>query len=160
MGNGELTCTYPEYDNGWNVTAMPDGTLYDKDGNEYYCLYWEGEGEYNLDFSEGFCVKGEDTADFLREKLMYMGLTAKEANEFIIYWLPIMQKNPYNIITFHTEDYVNAVPLTVSPIPDNVIRVFMTFRASNSEVAIPIQTLPQYERNGFTVVEWGGGEIK
>ncbi len=160
MGNGELTCTYPEYDNGWNVTAMPDGTLYDKDGNEYYCLYWEGEGEYNLDFSEGFCVKGEDTAEFLREKLMYMGLTAREANEFIIYWLPIMQKNPYNIITFHTDDYVNAVPLTVSPIPDSVIRVFMTFRASNSEVAIPIQTLPQYERNGFTVVEWGGGEIK
>ncbi len=160
MGNGELTCTYPEYDNGWNVTAMPDGTLYDKDGNEYYCLYWEGEGEYNLDFSEGFCVKGEDTVEFLREKLMYMGLTAREANEFIIYWLPIMQKNPYNIITFHTDDYVNAVPLTVSPKPDSTIRVFMTFRASNSEVAIPIQTLPQYERNGFTVVEWGGGEIK
>lgn len=159
-GNGTLTCTYPEYSNGWNVTAMPDGTLYDKDGNEYYCLYWEGEGEYNLDFSEGFCVKGEDTADFLREKLMYMGLTAKEANEFIIYWLPVMQKNPYNIITFHTDDYVNAVPLTVSPIPDSTIRVFMTFSASNSEVAIPIQTLPQYARNGFTVVEWGGGEIK
>ena len=160
MGNGELTCTYPEYDNGWNVTAMPDGTLYDKDGNEYYCLYWEGEGEYNLDFSEGFCVRGEDTAEFLREKLMYMGLTAREANEFIIYWLPIMQKNPYNIITFHTDDYADAVPLTVSPAPDSVIRVFMTFRASNSEIAILPQTLPQYERNGFTVVEWGGGEIK
>ena len=41
--------------------------IFDEDGNEYYCLYWEGEGEYNLDFSEGFCVKGEDTADFLRE---------------------------------------------------------------------------------------------
>ena len=159
-GNGELTCTYPEYDNGWNVTAMPDGTLYDKDGNEYYCLYWEGEGEYNLDFSEGFCVKGEDTAEFLREKLMYIGLTAREANEFIIYWLPIMQKNPYNIITFHTDDYANAVPLTVSPIPDSTIRVFMTFRASSSEIYLPEQALPQYMRNGFTVVEWGGGEIK
>lgn len=41
---GELTCTYPEYGNGWEVTALPDGTIYDKDGNEYYCLYWEGEG--------------------------------------------------------------------------------------------------------------------
>lgn len=158
--NGTLTCTYPEYDNGWNVTAMPDGTLFDSDGNEYYCLYWEGEGEYRLDLSEGFCVKGKDTAKFLREKLMYMGLTAREANEFIIYWLPIMQENPYNIITFHTDDYANAVPLTVSPAPDSVIRVFMTFRASENELAITPQTLPQYERNGFTVVEWGGGEIK
>ena len=91
---------------------------------------------------------------------MYLGLTAKEVNEFIIYWLPIMQKNSYNIITIHTDDYVNAVPLTASPIPDSRIRVFMTLRASNSEVAISSQTLPQYERNGFTVVEWGGGEIK
>ena len=159
-GNGELTCTYPEYDNGWNVTAMPDGTLYDKDKNEYYCLYWEGEGEYSLDFSEGFCVKGEETAEFLREKLMYMGLTARETNEFIIYWLPIMQENPYNVITFHTDDYADSVPLTVSPAPESVIRVFMTFRASENEVYLPEQTLPQCERNGFTVVEWGGGEIK
>ena len=158
--NGELTCTYPEYKDGWKVTAMPDGTLYDENGDEYYCLYWEADGNALFDNSKGFCVKGEDTAEFLREKLMYIGLTAREANEFIIYWLPIMQENPYNIITFHTDDYVNAVPLTVSPIPDSVIRVFMTFRASNSEIVIPIQTLPQYKRNGFTVVEWGGGEIK
>lgn len=158
--NGSFTCTYPEYDNGWNVTALPDGTLFDRDGNEYYCLYWEGEGEYKLDFSRGFCVKGEDTAKFLREKLMYMGLTAREANEFIIYWLPIMQENPYNIITFHTDDYANAVPLAVSPAPDSVIRVFMTFEASDSKIEIPPQDLPQYERNGFTLVEWGGGEIE
>ncbi len=157
--DGELTCTYPEYNNGWNVTAEPDGTLYDENGNEYYCLYWEGEGGYNLDFSEGFCVKGGDTADFLREKLLYMGLTAREANEFIIYWLPVMQENPYNVITFHTEDYANAVPLTVSPAPDSVIRVFMTFRASENEITIAPQSLPQYERDGFTLIEWGGGEI-
>ena len=71
-----------------------------------------------------------------------------------------IKKNPYNIITFHTDDYADAVPLTVLPAPDSVIRVFMTFKASNSEIAISSQTLPQYERNGFTVVEWGGGEIK
>ena len=25
--DGELTCTYPAYDDGWKVTAQPDGTL-------------------------------------------------------------------------------------------------------------------------------------
>ena len=88
------------------------------------------------------------------------GLTAREANEFIIYWLPVMQENPYNVITFHTDDYADAVPLTVSPAPDSVIRVFMTFSASENQVYLPEQTLPQYARNGFTVVEWGGGEIR
>ena len=27
--DGKLTCTYPEYDDGWDVTAAPDGTLTD-----------------------------------------------------------------------------------------------------------------------------------
>ncbi|MGN0578408.1 MAG: hypothetical protein ACI4J4_07300, partial [Ruminiclostridium sp.] len=94
---GELTCTYPEYKDGWQVTAEPDGTLYDRNGDEYYCLYWEADGNAIFDNSKGFCVKGEDTAKFLREKLMYIGLTAREANEFIIYWLPKMQDNEYNV---------------------------------------------------------------
>ena len=155
---GELTCTYPEYNDGWNVTAMPDGTLYDENGDEYYCLYWEGRSADIMDESKGFCVAGADTAAFLREKLMYIGLTAREANEFIIYWLPKMQDNPYNIITLHTGDYAASVPLAVSPAPDTQIRVFMTYRPSDKSVDIPEQTLPHYERNGFTLVEWGGSE--
>ena len=155
---GELTCTYPDYGDGWNVTAMPDGTLYDKNGDEYYCLYWEGKGAADFDMSKGFCVAGADTAKFLREKLMYIGLTAREANEFIIYWLPKMQDNPYNIITLHTDDYARSVPLTVSPAPDTQIRVFMTYYSSDTPVDIPEQELPHYGRNGFTLVEWGGSE--
>ena len=155
---GELTCTYPEYSDGWNVTAMPDGTLYDKNGDEYYCLYWEGKGAADFDMSKGFCVAGADTAKFLREKLIYIGLTAREANEFIIYWLPKMQDNPYNVIALHTDDYARSVPLTVSPAPDTQIRVFMTYYASDTPVDIPEQELPHYERNGFTLVEWGGSE--
>jgi len=155
---GELTCTYPEYTDGWNVTAMPDGTLYDENGNEYYCLYWEGEGSAKLDISKGFCVKGEDTAEFLREKLMYIGLTAREANEFIIYWLPLMEHNEYNLITLHTDDYSASVPLTISPAPNSVIRVFMTFEPVSEFTEIDEQVLPSYERNGFTVVEWGGSQ--
>ena len=156
---GELTCTYPEYNDGWNVTAMPDGTLFDADGNEYYCLYWEGEGKAALDMSKGWCVSADDTAVFLREKLLYIGLTPREANEFIIYWLPQMQKDPYNIITFHTQDYSAAVPLAVDPKPDSMIRVFMTFRPSDEFTATEPQELERFERNGFTLVEWGGAEV-
>ena len=155
---GELTCTYPEYKDGWKVTAMPDGTIYDENGDEYYCLYWEADGNALFDNSKGFCVKGEDTAAFIREKLMYIGLTAREANEFIIYWLPKLQDNEYNVITLHTEDYADSVPLTLSVQPDTMIRVFMTYYSSDKPVEIKEQELPHYERNGFTLVEWGGSE--
>ena len=92
---GTLTATYPAYENGWTVTAEPDGTLYDENGNEYSYLFWEGENNTDYDFSKGFCVAGADTADFLREKLAEIGLTPREYNEFIVYWLPKMQDSTW-----------------------------------------------------------------
>lgn len=38
---GTLTATYPAYEDGWTVTAEPDGTLYDENGDEYSYLFWE-----------------------------------------------------------------------------------------------------------------------
>lgn len=158
--NGKLTCTYPVYKDGWMVTAMPDGTLTDAKGQTYNYLYWEGEAEMAYDFSEGFCVKGEDTAAFLEEALEYLGLTRREANEFIVYWLPMMEQNPYNVISFQTENYTDAAKLTVSPTPDTVIRVFMAWKGEEEFVKIPGQELTPSERTGFTVVEWGGTEVE
>jgi hypothetical protein len=159
--NGVLTCTYPEYNDGWNVTANPDGTLVNKaDGREYSYLYWEGKGEANWDFSNGFVIKGSDTMSFLQEKLEYLGLTARELNEFIVYWLPIMKDNEYNLITFQTTAYENNAKLDISPKPDNILRVFMAFKALNKYIEIPEQQLSTFDRSGFTVVEWGGTEVK
>ncbi len=154
--NGELTVTYPEYGNGWNVTAMPDGTLYDENGNEYSYLFWEGKSNVQYDFSKGFCVKGEDTAEFLRWALSTLGLTPSEYNEFIVFWLPFMQDNEYNVISFQYDCYTDNAVLSVTPDPDTVLRVFMAFYESDEYVEIPEQELTTTERNGFTVVEWGG----
>ena len=157
---GELTCTYPAYDDGWTVTAAPDGTLIDEKGQTYNYLYWEGAGTEQYDFSQGFCVAGADTAAFLEDALAQLGLTRKEANEFIVYWLPQMEQNPYNLIAFQQEAYTEAAKLTVTPTPDSVLRVFMTWKPLTEPVDIPAQELPTFERHGFTVVEWGGAKVK
>ena len=94
---GELTCAYPAYGDGWSVRAAPDGTLTDESGQTYRYLYWEGTSGTDYDFSTGFCVSGEDTAAFLENALRQLGLNREEANEFIIYWLPQMQDNTYNL---------------------------------------------------------------
>lgn len=159
---GDLTCTYPHYQSGkgWeDLTVSPDGTIY-KDGREYYCLYWEGRGIADYDFSRGFCVKGEDSAAFLEAVLSQMGLTAREANEFIIYWLPRLEANPYNVISFQKEAYTATAPLEVSPAPDSMLRVFMAFYGCNSYVEMVPQEFEEFHRVGFTVVEWGGAEVK
>ena len=51
---GTLTATYPAYEDGWRVTAEPDGTLYDENGDEYSYLFWEGEDKTDYDFSTSF----------------------------------------------------------------------------------------------------------
>ncbi|MBQ6734142.1 MAG: zinc ribbon domain-containing protein [Lachnospiraceae bacterium] len=166
--DGRLSCVYPAFDaeGTWRVTARPDGTLFDENGKEYYCLYWEGEGGWTPDFSEGAVVKGEDTAAFLEEALAAQGLTPREANEFIIYWLPQMEDNAYNLISFQTDNYTDAAKLFVEPAPDTVIRVCMSFRALQEEEALtlrdtlPAQTFTAPEREGFILVEWGGCEVK
>lgn len=158
--DGRLTCTYPAYNDGWTVTASPDGTLTDAKGRTYNYLYWEGETYAQYDLSKGFCVKGEDTAVFLEDALEKLGLTRREANEFIVYWLPQMQDNPYNIISFQTGIYTNAAKLAVNPAPDTLIRVFMAWQASDTPVVLENQELSARDRTGFTVVEWGGAEMK
>lgn len=158
--DGRLTCTYPAYNDGWTVTASPDGTLTDAKGRTYNYLYWEGETYARYDLSKGFCVKGEDTAVFLEDALEKLGLTRREANEFIVYWLPQMQDNPYNIISFQTGIYTNAAKLAVNPAPDTLIRVFMAWQASDTPVVLENQELSAPDRTGFTVVEWGGAEMK
>ena len=157
---GELTCTYPAYGDGWTVWADPDGTLTDADGQTYNYLYWEGRNSIEYDFSKGFCVAGSDTADFLEDTLSQLGLTRREANEFIVFWLPQMEDHAYNLISFQSDVYTQAAQLSIDPAPDTQIRVFMAWKPLEEAVDIPAQELTAPERIGFTVVEWGGSQGK
>ena len=160
--NGELTCTYPDHGaDGWkDFVAHPDGTLVFPDGKSYYALYWEGLQKAEWDFSKGFCVRGEDTSAFLEWALAEQGLTEREANEFIIYWLPQMQAAPYNVISFQTEAYTEGATLEITPAPDSLLRVFMTYYPTDTEVEIAPQAFEGFVRQGFTVVEWGGSQVR
>jgi len=159
--NGTLTSTYPAYNDGWEVIVKTDGTIIDPDtGREYYCLFWEGVSSVDYDFQKGFVIKGEDTEKFLEETLSKLGLSAREANEFIIYWLPKMENNKYNLISFQKDVYTENAVLNIEPSPDSMLRVFMAWKAIDEPIDIEPQELESFERNGFTVVEWGGAEVK
>lgn len=158
-----LDFSYPTYDNGWNVVAYPDGKIINlKDNKEYSYLFWEIiDGELNYDLSRGFVIKGSETIGFLQSTLAKLGLTPKEYNEFIVYWLPYMQNNKYNLIHFATkEEYSDKVILDIEPRPDSLLRIFMVIKKLDTEIEIKPQELNSFIRTGFTVVEWGGTEVK
>lgn len=162
---GILIADYPAYDyskKGWEVTAYPDGKIVNGDGKEYSYLFWEGEPAtpVNYDLSIGFIVRGEDTIKFLQDTLSKMGLTPKEYNEFIVYWYPKMKDNKYNLIHFADKQYTDTAPLTITPTPDSILRVFMVFKPLDKEIGIKPQEIKSFNRTGFSVVEWGGTELK
>ena len=157
-----LTTSYPKYKDRWTVIANPDGTLIDTNtGKELYSLYWEGKHTEPIKFDEGFIVKSDKVLEFLEEKLPILGLNAKETEEFIIYWLPELQKNKYNYIRFaNIEEINNNMPLKLSKKPDTMIRVLMQYKKLNKPIKVSEQELKQVNRIGFTLVEWGGTKIQ
>ena len=157
--DGVLTCSYPSYAGGWEVTAAPDGTLTDQRGRQYDSLFWEGRDEAVYDFSEGFCVAGADTAAFLEDALAKLGLTEREANAFLVYWLPRMEDNAWNLISFQGSAYTDTARLEIQPAPDTLLRVFMAWKPLEMPVEVEPQVLEAPARRGFTVVEWGGAEL-
>ena len=58
-------------------------------------------------------------------------------------------------------DEINSnVPLEFSVEPDTLIRVLMQYKPLDENIEVKEQELVTPERNGFTIVEWGGTEIK
>ena len=157
-----LTTSYPKYNDGWTVIAKPNGTLKELNSSrEYYGLYYEGNDNNVTMQKDGFVVKGEDTINFLEEKLKLLGLNERESNEFIIYWLPQLENNKYNYIRFETKEEIeNYMPLEISPEPDTVIRVIMNYKPLNKKIKVQEQELTPQTRSGYTVVEWGGSKLK
>ena len=156
----KLTTSYPRYINGWSVLAHPDGNITYNNKN-YYALYYEANN--SIEFSkqeEGFVVAKNDLIPFLEEKLSILGLNEREANEFIVYWLPILEENEYNYIRFATTSEVeNNIPLEINPTPETLIRVLMTYKKADKNTKVKEQVLERKTRTGYTVVEWGGTKI-
>ncbi|MBC7861908.1 MAG: hypothetical protein IAF38_02980 [Bacteroidia bacterium] len=161
---GEFTFTYPEYKNGWNFSAEPNGTI-NMNGKTYNYLFWEGESDFSyeeINSEEGYMVESDTLLNFFENSLSAMGLNTKETQDFITFWYPIMKKNPRNYIHFvFNEAYNRDANLSVTPKPDNSLRLFMYWAfAPNMDKQLKKQKFPEFKRQGFSLVEWGGAELE
>ena len=146
----------------WTISAAPDGTLTDASGRSYPYVFWEGPVRQDTP-ERGFIVAREDAVPFLEEKLGQLGLSDKEAADFITYWAPRIRANEYTFVSFDASSYAQQVTYSFADesgnqvVPDTFIRVFMTIRAADAnEVVTPQVFGPTPTRSGFTAVEWGG----
>lgn len=151
-----ITKSEPTYNNGWNAYAEPSGKL-TVNGQTYDSLFWEGTGQEYPTINSGTVVRSVDAVAIIKTQLAQMGLTEKEIADFVEFWAPKMPTTPYTRLTwFGTSDMNKLAPLTITPAPDTLIRVFLDFEGLNSPINLAPQKLNPFVRRGFTVVEWGG----
>ena len=80
--------------------------------------------------------------NFLEEKLTLIGLNAKERNEFIMYWLPILENNGQSLVYFElTEERELNNKLIIEPTPDSLLRVNIHIKKVNKKINIKEQKL-------------------
>ena len=168
---GTLTYTYPtpqaRADGAvtWRMTASPDGDLTDASGRHYPSLFWEGEGHTTFAQNEGFIVDADAATGFLEEKLSILGLSEREAAEFITFWGPRITERGRALVTFATDEYARRAVYRftdtssgIEVVPETFIRVYVVI-GEVPQTAVPEQKLvPAPARTGFTAVEWGGTE--
>ena len=168
---GMLTYTYPtpqtQTDGGvtWHVTAAPDGDLTDALGRHYPSLFWEGEEPATLAQDEGFVVEADAATSFLEDKLSVLGLSEREAAEFITFWGPRIAERGRALVTFASEEFARkAVYRFTDPssgaeiVPDTFIRVYIVVGDAPRAAVREQKLVPAPARTGFTAVEWGGTE--
>ena len=155
---GGFKFTEPAYDNGWNVWATTKSELTNiTDGTTYPYLFWEGKA-YNYNTPDhGFVLKRENVARDMAILLKRLGLNDKESADFMEFWQPKLEVKPFVYVTFVSQQIFDKIaPLTVSPQPDKVIRVFMDYEPLDRYTPVSPLKITTPERTGFTVVEWGG----
>ena len=156
---GGFSYTEPDYGDGWNVTAFPDGRIVNRaDGLEYPYLFWEGRGGLYSPVETYWVVEQSDVEYFLRETLAKMNFNQSEIADFIEFWLPRMQSEPFYKIGFHGTNVMNELaPLSLSVKPDHVFRILMDYEGLDVwQPSKPPTRLPRANRDGFEVMEWGG----
>lgn len=156
---GKITEQIPVMDNlTWHALAKPSGEL--NVGNVTYpYLYYESTTNQPMPMTKGAVVAQKDVPAELAKMLDTLGFKTNEKTEFLAYWLPRMNSQPYYAIQFLINEEVDAYStLSIQPkLP--IYRVFMNFQGSSKPVKLPTQELPTLDRSAPHAFEWGGNNL-
>jgi len=158
LGRGvQLIASDPVYGEGWSVYVAEDGRIDDA----YDYLFYELSTPRPDLPAEGWCLDGTRIEDELDALADQCGLNANETVEFVDYWSDRLPDNPHWLAypVFDT-DLDRWATLDVTPVPESVLRVWVFFVPSQTARDLPAPVLPTCNREGTTVIEWGGGMLQ
>lgn len=147
---GWVTDSQPPYEDGWQVHVQPDGTI---DGHYEY-LFYEARVSVSLNRETGWLLQGDRLENELRELLERLGFVGREIDDFVAYWVPVLEGVAWYAVFPQNAESVTT--LTLTPPADSVLRVMLLIRPLDHPMTLsaPPEREP-FLREGFTVVEWG-----
>jgi hypothetical protein len=150
---GKVTESIPEYPKKWkNIRVKPDGTI----NNKYDFLFYEADLPGDWQFDNGWVVAKKDLKFFFEMNLRDYGFNKKEIKDFTEWWIPRLKDHPYyEIYPQHTAKIESIVPLKINKEFDSLLRLFYFVEGVEAKRDLPDPVVPKFERNGFTVTEWG-----
>ena len=150
-----LTVSDPLYEEGWRGTAEPDGRLYANGQACGYLFYESLTDPYAYQYQEGYVIPAGARAETFTEILRGYGLNDTEIADFNEFWCSKLEAGcDYAMYPQLNDTLDQTMPVTVSPEPDSVGRIWFAFEKNAKP---EIQAKPQpFAREGFTVIEWGG----
>jgi hypothetical protein len=149
---GQIIKSIPAYNGNWEINVQPSGLI----NNQYEYLFYEARIPHLLQKEFGWIINGTDLSSFFMKNLDSLKFSTKEIEDFVEYWIPLLDENKNYIIYPQFNDILDeVVQLKFSTTPDYVIRVFYLLQEERGGEVINIPGMPSTTRNGFTVMEWG-----
>ncbi len=150
---GRLRTSIPEYGDGWHITVEPSGII---DG-QYDCLFYESLQPDYGQYEAGWVVAQGQLEGFFRDNMALTGFNQKEIDDFIEYWIPRLTEYPYYAIyPQYNDELEEMIKLEFSEQPTNLIRLIYSVRGlETGNLTLDEAVIPAFNRDGFTVAEWG-----
>lgn len=150
---GSVIELIPLYVNGWNIEVDSTGKI----NNTYHYLFYESENPDLSQYDNGWIIKKEELGAFFSHNMSEAGFIPKEIDDFIEYWIPLLNNYPYYAIyPQYASDISKMIVLKFSIQPDNILRLFYSIKGlGNDRINITAPTIPKFLREGFVVAEWG-----
>lgn len=152
--NGQMVASSPFYNDGWKVRAYPDGSIPNTPGYLFYEAVVKVEKP-----AEGWCISSTEVGPFFKNILKAYGLNHVEIKDFLDYWQIRLNRSPYYAVYPVVKETLDEIcPLKITPIPDTVFRLwfYITPVPGKQKLSLEEPSIQPFERQGFTVVEWGG----
>lgn len=151
--------------NTWSVTTQDNGSMMFND-RPADGLLWEyhkesvkqAYGQFNSKPVDGFVVATDEFKPFMAGLMNRIGLNEQEKKNALAELNRESSKitSPFVKISFVPNTFIEkAFPLTVSPTPDTINRVYFEITELGTYQKIQMPELPHIDRNGLTIVETG-----